>query len=353
MDGSPVAGRARFVTTTVAMALLLFAVLASSAPASPFAPLKKAGPKLRVDKQKLRDSVVCSDDVRDANRAPVLLVPATGVNSDQNFSWNYENLFTQQGIPFCTSDQPGARNSNQTDIQLRGQYLTYAIRAVHRKSGRKIAIVGHSQGGMAMRWPLRFWPDTRKMVDDVIGFAGTNQGTTQAADCDGTDACTAAGAQQSSNSQFIRALNSRKETFAGISYTEVGTARDQTVTPQPGASYVSGPGRITNVLIQDVCPNASSEHLQVGTVDATAAALALDALDNDGPADPARISPLVCAQPFQPGYDSVEGAPQIAAALQALYLGDSPKVAEPKLRCYVFKNGKTCRKQRRAARSSS
>ena len=180
MDGSSVAGRARFVKTTVALALLLFAVLASSAAASPFAPLDRPGPKLRVDKQKLRDSLVCSDDVVGATRAPVLLVPATGVNSDQNFSWNYENLFTQQGIPFCTSDQPGMRNSNQTDIQLRGQYLTYAIRAVHRKADRKIAIVGHSQGGMAMRWPLRFWPDTRDMVDDVIGFAGTNHGTTQA-----------------------------------------------------------------------------------------------------------------------------------------------------------------------------
>ena len=122
--------------------------------------------------------------------------------------------------------------------------------------------------------------------------------------------------------------------------------------PQPGASYVSGPGDITNVLIQDICPNAKSEHLQVGTVDPTAAALALDALDHDGPADPARISPLVCAEQYQPGFDPVAGGPKIAEAIQALYLDDSPKVAEPALRCYVFKNGKTCRKQRRAARGS-
>ena len=341
------------MTTTVALALLAFAVLAASAPASPFAPPNRPGPKLRVDKQKLRDSLDCTADVAGAKRAPVLLVPATGVNSDQNFSWNYENLFTQEGIPFCTSDQPGPRNSNQTDIQLRGQYLTYAIRAVHRRADRKIAIVGHSQGGMAMRWPLRFWPDTRDMVDDVIGFAGTNHGTTQAADCDGTADCTAAGAQQSSNSRFIRALNSRAETFAGISYTEVGTSLDQTVQPQPGASYVSGPGAITNVLIQDVCPNAKSEHLQVGTVDPTAAALALDALDHDGPADPARISPLVCSEQFQPGSTRSTPRPRSPRPSRALYLDDSPKVAEPALRCYVFKNGKTCRKQRRAARDSN
>ena len=336
--------------TVLAAALLLVALFATAAAASPFAPLDRPGPKLRVDKDKLRGSLVCTDDVAGATRAPVLLVPATGVNSEQNFSWNYEKLLTARGIPFCTSDQPGARNSNQTDIQLRGQYLTYAIRKVHAMAGRKIAVMGHSQGGMAMRWPLRFWPDTRAMVDDVIGFAGTNQGTTQAADCDGTADCTAAGAQQSNGSQFIRALNSGAETFAGISYTEIGTARDETVTPQPGASFVDGPGDITNVLIQDVCPNATSEHLMVGTSDPTAAALALDALDHPGPADPHRISPTVCAEPFQPGVDPVTAPAEIAAAIKSLYLDDSPKVAEPALRCYVFKNGRTCRRARRASR---
>ncbi len=350
MPHTPTRSRGRLTTTALAAALLLVALLASSAAASPFAPLDRPGPKLRVSKVKLRKSLVCSDDVAGATRAPVLLVPATGVNSDQNFSWNYEKVFADKGIPFCTSDQQGARNSNQTDIQLRGQYLTYAIRKVHAMAGRKIAVMGHSQGGMAMRWPLRFWPDTRAMVDDVIGFAGTNHGTTQAADCDGTADCTAAGAQQSSGSQFIRALNSRAETFAGISYTEIGTARDQTVTPQPGASYVSGPGDITNVLIQDVCPNAASEHLQVGTVDATAAALAFDALDHPGPADPSRISPAVCAEPVQPGLDLAAAGPKIAAAIQALYLDDAPKVAEPALRCYTYKNNRTCRQQRRASR---
>ena len=122
--------------------------------------------------------------------------------------------------------------------------------------------------------------------------------------------------------------------------------------PQPGASEVSGPGEITNVLIQDVCPNAKSEHLQVGTVDPTAAALALDALDHDGPADPARDQPARLRRDLPAGVDPVTAGPKIAAAIQSLYAGDSPKVAEPALRCYVFKSGKKCRQQRRAARGS-
>jgi hypothetical protein len=204
---------------------------------------------------------------------------------------------------------------------------------------------------MAMRWPLRFWPDTRAMVDDVIGFAATNHGTNEARGCDGTDDCTAASAQQSSGSQFIRALNSKAETFRGISYTEIATERDQTVTPQPGASYVVGKGRITNVLIQQVCPTAKSEHLQIGTVDPTAAALALDALNNPGPAKRSRIDPTVCAQQFHPGVDPVTAPAEIAAALRSLYLDEAPTRAEPALRCYVFKNNRVCRQQRRAAKN--
>lgn len=357
MDGWMAAPCARIGRATptfaVGVLMLAFAALLIAAgfasAASPYAPLNREGPKLRVDPEKLDASLECSPGVENATRAPVLLVAATGVNSDQNFSWNYEPLLTMEGIPYCTSDQQGERNSNQTDIQRRGQYLTYAIREMHRAAGRKIAIIGHSQGGMAMRWSLRFWPDTRAMVDDVIGFAGTNRGTTQADGC-GPD-CTPASAQQAASSSFIAALNSRKETFRSISYTEVFTALDQTVTPQPEASSVDGPGRITNVGIQEICPASRSEHLMVGTVDPAAAALALDALDNDGPADPSRISPLVCAQPYHPGVDEATAPAEIAAALQSLYLNEGPTGGEPLLRCYVFKTGADCREAKREARA--
>jgi len=325
----------RAITFALGVALAAPAV----AQARPFAPLDAPPPKLQVDRGLLRASLDCTAGVRDAARTPVLLVPATGVNSDQNFSWNYERLFRARGIPYCTSDQQGDRNTNQLDIQVRGDYLTYAIRRMHRMAGRQISILGHSQGGMAMRWPLRFWPGTRRMVDDVIGFAGTNNGTTQANDCRGTSECSPAGAQQAANSDFTRALNSRAQTFAGISYTEVYTKLDETVTPPREAASVAGPGDITNVAIQEICPLATSEHLMVGTIDPAGAALALDALAHDGPADPARIDPLVCLQPVQPGVDPISGTPQVLAALNNLFIEGGPSGPEPRLRCYVFKKG--------------
>lgn len=344
----PFGPRLRFpLLSTIACLLVLCVGAAGSASAREFAPLDRKGPKLRVDRDKLKGSVECSAGVRDASRSPVLLVPATGVNSQQNFSWNYEPLFDDEGIPYCTSDMPGARNSNNLDIQIRGQYLTFAIRKMHRMADRKISIVGHSQGGMAMRWPLRFWPDLREKVDDVIGFAGTNHGTTQADGCKGDPTCSPASAQQASNSKFIRALNSRAEVFAPISYTEIFTLLDETVTPPREASSVNGDAEITNIAIQEVCPTAVSEHLMVGTSDPTAAALALDALNNPGPADPSRISPLVCAQPYNPGIDEAAAVPEILAALQALFIADGPEGGEPKLRCYVYENKKRCRKTRK------
>ena len=332
----------------VILTLLLGAPAASAAGDGAFAPLSRPGPALGIAKEKLRESVACTDDVAGASRAPVLLLPATGVDSHSNFSWNYAQLFDAEGIPYCTSDQPGKRSTNLTDIQVRGKYLTYAIRHVYRLAGRKIAVMGHSQGGMAMRFPLRFWPGTRKMVDDVIGFAGTNHGTEAAGSC--SDGCTAAAHQQAAGSDFITALNSRAETFSPISYTEVFTLLDEVVTPPREASSVSGPGRITNVAVQEICPLDPNEHLGIGTVDAVASALALDALDHDGPADPSRVDPAVCGQLFMPGFNPVTNLADLALA--AAQLADSqlePGVpSEPRLRCWVFKDVRGCRKARRA-----
>ena len=56
------------------------------------------------------------------------------------------------------------------------------------------------------------------------------------------------------------------------------------MTPQPAASSVAGPGKITNVGIQDICPADTAEHLKIGTQDPAASALALDALKHSGPA---------------------------------------------------------------------
>jgi hypothetical protein len=178
------------------------------------------------------------------------------------------------------------------------------------------------------------------MVDDVIGMAGSNHGSDMGGGGEPSD-CAPANCQQSSAANFIKALNSGQETFDGVSYTEIYTHRDEVVTPNDndhGSSSVHGPGRITNVALQDICPADPSEHLAIGTTDATAWALFLDALTHDGPANSKRIDSAVCTQQFMPGVNPATFPTDAATAAAALETAEQthPTVkSEPPLLCYV------------------
>ena len=336
---------------TILLGLVLLGI-AAPATAATYAPVDQPGPALSVPVATLRAAMSCHGDPHSGGE-PVLLNPATAVTPDQDYSWTYEKAFTAQGRYWCAVTMP---QHTFQDIQVSGEYLVHAIRTMHAAAGRRIAVMGHSQGGMSMRWPLRFWPDTRAMVDDVIGMAGSNHGTTALPVCHvGLTACTPAVWQQQAGSKFLEALNSRAETFAGISYTEVFTHLDEVVVPDfDDAGAVSalhtGDGAITNVAVQDICPLDTSEHLLVGTTDPVTYALVMDALTHPGPAQPSRISSSICAQLFMPYVDPfdvntllqpLEAIPGLVSTpLPDLSLVGAPTVgAEPPLRPYVFPTG--------------
>jgi hypothetical protein len=327
--------------------------LAPSALAS-YAPLNQPGPPLTVPATKLAAALSCEPSVKDASVTPVLLNPATGVTAAENYSWNWEPALTKLGIPWCAYTAP---NDTLADIPTSGEYLVYAIRTMYALAGRKIDIMGHSQGGMSMRWPLRFWPDTRAMVDDVIGFSGSNHGTQMGSEAEcAALGCPAADWQQIYDSPFIDALNSDAETFAGISYTEIWTHTDEVVTPNGSGTVASaalhtGAGDITDVATQQLCPADVDEHLLIGTVDPVAYALAVDALTHPGPANVARTqaaNPNLCGELFQPGVNPadvdtylevLEGAPGLASVelgpLATATTGAPVTKTAPPLPCYV------------------
>lgn len=302
------------------------------AAAQEFAPVDVAGPPLSVTDAELAAALGCSGDLAGAKVTPVLLVQGTGATAKDNWSWTYEPALSRLGIPWCHVDLPDHATG---DVQRNGEYVVAAIRAMHARAGRRISIIGHSQGGMVPRWALRFWPDTRAMVDDLVGFAPSNHGTTVAS-CTPQDPCSAAGWQQSDESAFMRALNSRSETFAGISYTNIVTRTDETVQPNESSFLRTGDGRITNVATQDLCPAAAYEHLLIGLIDPVAYALAIDALTHDGPADRSRIGGEVCLQVLHPGIDPVTGPIAGAEAARSYASYQARTVpAEPPLACYT------------------
>lgn len=346
----------RTITIMLATIGLLAGTLLGIAPASaasPYAPLDRPGPRLTVKTATLDAALQCSGDLAHSTLQPVLLNPATGVTVDENYSWNYERAFTAQKRPWCAIHMPA---HTLGDIQVAGEYLVHAIRTMHAKAHRKIAILGHSQGGMSMRWALRFWPDTRPMVDDVIGMAGSNHGTAALPSCiPGLTKCLPAVWQQQAKAKFIAALNSGAETFRGISYTEIYTRTDEVVTPNNTSATASsalhtGQGAITNVATQEICPLEVYEHLAVGTISPSAYALAMDALDHAGPASPSRIKRSVCATIYQPGVNPLNlqtylqilsGAPGLISVplpnINLVGVEEAPR--EPALRCYVTAKG--------------
>jgi len=312
------------------------------AQAAEYAPVDQPGPALSVPAAEIEARLQCSATPLTSGKVgPVLLLQGTGATAKDNWSWTYQPALDRLGIPWCTMDLPDQATS---DVQRAGEHVVHSLRVMAKRSGRKVSIIGHSQGGMVGRWALRWWPDTRGLVEDLVGFAPSNHGTTQA-QCTAEDPCGAAGWQQRDEANFIAALNSRQETFAPISYTSIYTRTDETVQPnqdaQTGSSSLrTGDGRRTNVATQDLCPAAAYEHLLIGLVDPVAYALAIDALTNDGPADPARIPPTVCAQVLHPGIDPITGPLAGVAALQSFQSYSARTLPEePALACYVFENG--------------
>jgi pimeloyl-ACP methyl ester carboxylesterase len=299
----------------------------SAAQAITYALPGQPGPPLSIAKDDLDSSLTCNGSLSAGSAGPVLLVPGTAYSPRSDFAWTW-----------CAVALP---NNAMDDIQTAAEYVVGSIRAMYAQAGRRISIIGHSQGGMVPRWAFRFWPDTRAMVDDEIGLSPSNHGTLDA-DPVCLPGCAPAFWQQADRSEFIKALNSYQETFPGISYTVAYTRLDEVVFPnlsdQGSSALHGGGGEIANVAIQQVCPLDVSDHLAIGTYDNTAYALAIDALTHPGPADPARIPSSVCLQPLMPGVNPVTFATdELSSATEiAQAIASTPFVpAEPPLRCYA------------------
>lgn len=338
----------RRIAFAVATAVLLGAAVLGPAGAGAsvsYAPINQPGPALRPSAAALAASVVCSGDFHNG-KEPVLLVPGTAFTYQTQYSWSWAPALTRAGIPWCSVSPP---YSQLGDLTIAGEYDVYAIRHTYQLAGdRKIAIVGHSQGGMQPRWALRFWPDTRAMVADYVGVSPDSQGVDLGAPALVpallNTACPIIGCpqgvwQQIRGSQFTQAVNSLQQTFPGIDYTVIYSQTDELVRPSdtpldpaPGTAY-------TRTAIQDICPGRIVDHLEDGSVDAATWAMIMDAITHPGPLDPARVSRAVCKQLFIPGLSPVVALQHaVGAVVQiAKAVATTPRQArEATLPSYVF-----------------
>lgn len=313
-------------------------------------------PALETDQAVLDSRLFCAPFTH-PDKPPVLLVHGTFTNGTEQYDWTYIPLLSERGFDVCAVTYP---DRGLGDMQVSAEYVVNALRRMHQQSGRKVAMIGHSQGVAVPRWALKWWKSARDAVSDFVMQAGPNHGTIIA---DPTSVLALLGIPLSGGafpkplpeafhqfppySQFIAATNDGDETPGDISYTALYTTFDELVEPSapvPTAAVDFGRNnpKVTNLLLQDLCPGRLVDHVSIGTTDRLSFELALDAISHPGPLDVERAggSALCGLAPFIPDQIVATGA---AAALLDILAQDvtngapNPHLAltEPELKPYA------------------
>lgn len=293
------------------------------------------GPELESDPVVLETSLDCPQGLGRTDQNVVLLVHGTATTASETWPSGLGRVLTDAGFDWCTVQLPARA---LVDIQQSSEHVVAAVRTLNRRTGRKVSVVGHSQGALQPRWAIRWWPEVRAGVDDVITIAGANREIpwTKAAFCN--PSCAPPIWQFSTGAKFMAALN-QIPMPAGPSYTTIRSHTDNLIQPSlpEGAAVATIDGAV-NIAVQDLCPGRVVDHAGL-VFDAVAIAIVLDALTHPGAAaDPARVGDAHCAQVYGTGIDPVVAT----AAITSIYGNGFPAVltgpqvdSEPPLRAYA------------------
>jgi pimeloyl-ACP methyl ester carboxylesterase len=282
-----------------ALATTALVACGASTSTNPRAACAASGPALQASAADMQAAIGGPDKPSSAFD-PVLLIHGTGSTSEESWASTYVPALTAAGFDVYTVDLPGKA---YVDIQDSSEYVVYAVRWIAARHGRRVDVIGHSQGGLEPRWAAQWWPDVRDDIDDLVTLATPHHGTVVSdAYCDA--GCKPAHWQMKRAARFVAALNEGAETWPQVSTTSLFSRNDELVQPQEPESTAALAGA-SNIAIQDLCPGHPVDH--VGMMrDGAVYALVMDALTHDGPADPARFDPLACAQFTIPGVGPAE-----------------------------------------------
>ena len=131
-----------------------------------------------------------------------------------------------------------------------------------RTGAAKVSLVGHSQGGLMPRYFIKNLGGAA-VVEDLVGLAPSNHGTTNplapvAVQLPGLPP---AGRRLGLPARAQQPATSRR---APSSYTQLVTRYDEVVIPYT-SGYLAPDANVTNLTLQDLCPNDTSEHLRSPT----------------------------------------------------------------------------------------
>jgi triacylglycerol esterase/lipase EstA (alpha/beta hydrolase family) len=220
---------------------------------------------------------------------PVLLSNGTTANAYENWA-NLSQKLADAGYCVFAGNFGGASGSFLQTVgpvaDTAKALAAFGDKVLRATGAAKLDVVGHSQGGMNVRYWIKYLGGAGK-IGRLVGLSPSNHGTdlfgllstlemipgVPAALGTVCQACN----EQAVGSDFLTDLNDGGETVPGIEYTVIQTRYDDVVTPYTSAFLPEGPN-VENVLLQNVCGLDFTDHLGI-TYDPVAEGLVLNALD--------------------------------------------------------------------------
>lgn len=233
-----------------------------------------------------------------AHPRPVVLVHGLGATMSGN--WMYDSpLLANAG--YCVfaltygqqenEDNPVYQPGGVVRMEKSSKELKKFVAEVLDATGaKKVDIVGHSEGTVMPRYYLERRGGA-KFVKRFVALTPLWRGTNPASLADFRDVASGFGLagpiidgvsgfcascpEFLRDSDFMKDLNSDGEAIPGIVHTNIATKYDELVQPYTSGLMSDGG---TNIVVQDVCPADTSEHLLVA-FDPVVTQMILNALD--------------------------------------------------------------------------
>nr|WP_318305835.1 alpha/beta fold hydrolase [Amycolatopsis sp. MEP2-6] len=220
---------------------------------------------------------------------PVLLSNGTTANAYENWA-NLSQKLANAGYCVFAGNFGGAPGSFLQTVgpvaDTTKALAAFGDKVLQATGAGKLDVVGHSQGGMNVRYWIKYLGGADK-ISRLVGLSPSNHGTdlfgllstleripgVPAALGTVCQACN----EQAVGSDFLTDLNAGGETVDGIQYTVIQTRYDDVVTPYTSAFLPAKPN-VKNILLQNVCGLDFTDHLGI-TYDPVAQGLVLNALD--------------------------------------------------------------------------
>lgn len=239
---------------------------------------------------------------------PVILVHGLGARQTENWSYlspiihdaGYCVFSLTYGVDPRTTMWPYAPGGVIRMEQSAPELALLVNRVLAATGAAKVDLVGHSEGTVMPRYYLERMGGAKK-VRHFVALTPLWRGTDLAAASELRDSGAQFGISGPfldllaglcgscpefiQGSEYLNALNADGERVPGIAHTNIATRYDELVQPYTSGLMSDGG---TNIVLQDVCPSDTSEHLLVA-FDPNVARLILNALD------PKHAKPVACS----------------------------------------------------------